>query len=195
MIGPLSIIVFLSIYLFLQRHTIPNRIRDLRDGAIGVIYTPLVFLAIAISGVGAVILSQHIPILQWGWLGHNALHAPVTTGTGGIATGTDGVSWASTLQYTLATLLWILVILLLIFAFILFNYDEENLFRGSWSLVGFWAIYHLIMGIPLFSVIPIFAAGIVFKIIHDRKGLEVAYVTHVATNTTGLIFLVTINTV
>jgi hypothetical protein len=45
------------------------------------------------------------------------------------------------------------------------------------------------MGIPLFAVLPIFAGGVVFKLIHDRYGHDVAFATHVTSNTVFAAFL------
>ena len=114
-------------------------------------------------------ISQYAHFLQWGWLGINIVAAPLTA-VAGAGSGSGSL------------VLLAVVIALLVPALVLFNYIEEREYRDSWREVGVWAVSHLIMGIPLFAVFPIFATGIVYKIVHDRQGLETAYVAHLTTN-------------
>jgi hypothetical protein len=85
-----------------------------------------------------------------------------------------------------------LFVALLLPVFILFNYNEEHEYRDSWRAVGIWAVSHLIMGIPLYAVFPIFAVGAVLKLIHDYRGLERAYVTHLTVNCIVLSIIVVV---
>jgi hypothetical protein len=67
---------------------------------------------------------------------------------------------------------------------LIYNYTEEKVCRSSLLAVVLWALSHLIMGIPIWAVIPIFSVGLVYKAIYDRWGLDHAYCAHFFTNMT-----------
>ncbi len=72
---------------------------------------------------------------------------------------------------------------LAVVACVLFNYYEEQaIYRERYRGVFGWAALHLIMGIPIMAVIPIFAVGVGLKAIYDRRGQRAAYVAHVGSN-------------
>jgi len=90
-----------------------------------------------------------------------------------------GPSIGEVLGPTLTLVIFVPIILL---ALVLFNFYEEAFYRDSLRDVAIWAALHLVMGIPIFAVIPIFVVGLVYKEIRDRKGLRTAYVAHLGTN-------------
>jgi membrane protease YdiL (CAAX protease family) len=175
---------------------VPDRLRDLRAGIGGVLYVPAVVVVLFAVAIGAWLLAQRITILQWGWLGQNIIAAPISdllpaaeqgSGAGPTpgGTGTGGVGRELGPALTLAIFVPIMLLALL-----LFNFYEEAFYRDSLKEVTLWAVLHLVMGIPLFAVIPIFAVGLIYKTIRDRRGLQTAYVTHFATNCTLILLMV-----
>lgn len=192
----------------LREHT--ARYRDGFTPAVTIPVTGIVFVTLGVTGYAAMQLATRIPVLQWGWLGHNALipSAAVTGNTDtsaneGADTGSAGVE--AVIQHvtpvevsgdTLAVVsntVSITVILtflgVLVTAFLILSYDEETWGRETWGHVGVWAVAHLIMGIPVFAVIPIFASGVIFKLVHDVYGFNPAYTVHVTVNSIGGVFI------
>lgn len=175
---------------------IPTRLTHFREGVSGIKYTPLVWLAVVPASLFAHALAQYAPVLQWGWIGHNILVTPFAGESQMSASG----GYESTSEFVLSTAVELTPVVMfvgmLFLTFIVFNFEEEEWGRESWWHVLGWAVSHLIMGIPLFAVIPIFAAGCVFKLIYDSHGHQVAFATHVTTNTgfavmLAMIFVVT----
>jgi hypothetical protein len=174
-------IVLVVVPVYLHRKRLPNRLVALRRGwrqltaqhwwAVG--YVPLSLLVLFTAAAGAYVLARLLPLLQWGWLGANIIAALLTPPEG--TASTPGIDWAALFPLGL--------IPIIIAAMLLFNYEEERSYRGSYRAVGIWAVLHLLMGIPLFAVLPIFAVGLVYKRIHDRHGLDAAYLVHFTTNT------------
>ena len=169
---------------------VPARLRDLRAGIRGVVYVPVVLTVLFTVAAAALVLAEYVPPLQWGWLGTNVVVAPLADlapapegAPGGTGAGSDGTFLGPTL--TLALFLPFILL-----AFLVFNWYEEAYYRGSLRDVGIWAVLHLVMGIPIFAVIPIFAAGLVYKWIYDRRGLRAAYTAHLGTNVALLSVLV-----
>lgn len=168
-----AFVLLVVVPVALQARKLPARIRSVRQGIRGVIYAPLALIVLFPTALFFYLMSQSLYFLQWGWLGVNIVAAPLTA-VGGAGSGSGSF------------VLLALIIVLLVPALVLFNYIEEREYRDSWRGVGVWAGSHLIMGIPLFAVFPIFATGIVYKVVHDRQGLETAYVAHLTTNCTLL---------
>jgi hypothetical protein len=164
-----AFVLLVVVPVVLQARKLPARIRSARQGIRGVIYVPLTLVVLIPTALLAYVVSRSLQFLQWGWLGINIVAAPLMAVAG---TGNESGS----------LVLLAIVIALLVPALVLFNYIEEREYRDSWRGVGIWAVSHLIMGIPLFAVFPIFATGIVYKVVYDRRGLETAYVAHLTTN-------------
>lgn len=188
-----AFLLLVAIPVVLNLREIPDRLRDVRAGWRGLLYVPFTVVLLFVAAFGAWVLAQQVPILQWGWLGENIIAAPLAdaaretgsvqtpgaTGGGGSAGG-SGTGDSSTLLgpwVTIAVFVPIMVLALLIF-----NYREEAYYRDSLRDVAIWAVLHLIMGIPIFAVIPIFTVGLAYKAIHDWKGLQTVYVAHLGTN-------------
>lgn len=176
--------ILVTVPVLLQVDEIPLRLGDLRAGARGFVAVPLA-IGIAIPlGLAAVWLSQY-PVLGWGWLGTNIVAQPMVSAAESGGSGGSGGGLIGTL-----TLAWFGVNFVL--AIVLFNYYEERLFRHSWKAVAWWAVLHLIMGINVAHVIPIFGLGCLYKVVHDRWGLEEAYAAHLGTNMTLFAGMVTL---
>ena len=166
---------------------LPDRLRDLRAGIRGVIYVPLLWLLLFPTAILAVTVAQYVPPLQWGWLGMNVIVVPIAEGSagGGGGGGSGGVPLAYlAVGVPLAAL-----------AFLLFNYYEETwIYRESYPRVLGWAALHLIMGIPVWTIVPLFAVGCGFKAIYDRRGPDEAYAAHVGSNM-GILALLVVSVV
>lgn len=156
---------------------LPDRLRDLRTGIRGVLYVPLLWAILVPAAILAVQLAEAVPLLEWGWLGANAAVAPLEDA--GSVGGGGGAGGSSVLAAAVPAVLVVVVCV----AFVLFNYYEEHaLYRESYRGVFLWAALHLVMGVPIFTIVPLFAVGVGFKAIYDRHGREVAYAAHVASN-------------
>lgn len=176
----LVFVVLVVLPVYLNRGRLPGRLLALRRGweqltarglwALG--YLPLSLVVLFSAAFGAFALAELVPLLQWGWLGANILAAPLAPPENTAAT--PGIDWTALFPLALVPVI--------VAAMLLFNYEEERQYRDSYRSVGVWAALHLVMGIPLFAVIPIFTVGLVYKRIHDRYGLDAAYVVHFATN-------------
>lgn len=194
---------------------VPNRIRDLRVGIRGLIYVPVIVVVLFIAAAGAWLLAREITILQWGWLGENIIVAPISDlvpaqsqqvadpgspvsgggggGGGGSASGAGGSGGSTGIGQQLGTTLTLVIFVpIMILALVIFNFYEEAFYRDSLKDVVIWALLHLIMGIPIFAVIPIFTMGLLYKAIRDRKGLRTAYVAHLGTNMTLIVSMVAV---
>jgi hypothetical protein len=157
--------------IFLAFPEIPQRVKSFRRGVRGIKYTPLILLVFFGSGIGAFFLAEALPILKWGWLGYNIIFGP--------SGGEEGIGIETAV---------ILIIALL--GCFLFNYWEEKNFRENYPLVALWALLHLIMGIPLSAVIPIFCSGLVLKHVYDKYSVDHAYVAHFTTNASLIILVI-----
>lgn len=193
----LVFVLLVVVPVLVSLREVPARLRDLRAGLRGFVYVPVVLTVLLLAAGGAWVLAQWVPLLQWGWLGSNVIAAPLTDlvprpegapvrspggGDGG------GSGFLTGLLGPLGTLAVFVPFILL--AFVVFNYYEEAFYRDSLRDVAVWAVLHLVMGIPIFAVVPIFAAGLCFKAIHDRRGLRAAYAAHLGMNVTLLSLLV-----
>lgn len=196
----LVFVVLVIVPVLLSLREVPARLRDLRAGIRGLVYVPVLLTVLFLAAGGAWLLAQWVPLLQWGWLGSNVIAAPLTDlapqpegapvqTPGGGGSGDGGPGFLTRLLGPLGTLAVFVPFILL--AFVVFNYYEEAFYRDSLRDVAVWAVLHLLMGIPIFAVIPIFAAGLCFKAIHDRRGLRAAYAAHFGMNVTLLSLLVT----
>lgn len=188
-LGTYAVFVLLVVVpVYLNRRRLPKRLAALGRGwrqltvrrwwSIG--YVPLSIVVLFSAAFGAFALARLVPILQWGWLGANILAAPLTPPEG--TATTPGTDWSALLPLALVPII--------VAAMLLFNYEEERQYRDSYRSVGLWAALHLVMGIPLFAVIPIFTVGLVYKRIYDRYGLDAAYLVHFATNSVLISILV-----
>lgn len=175
---------------------VPNRIHDLRLGVKGFLFVPLTFGTLIITAVIGRRMAEVVPVLQWGWLGYNIVAAPLVGGTG----SSGGVTGVSVFPYSaLNGIVTVLFIAIIVIALLIFNYDEELIYRDSYRSVAKWAALHLLMGIPIWAVIPIFSTGLVYKYIYDRysekeyisswsyvinkePGVRHAYAAHFGTN-------------
>jgi len=183
--GSLTTAVFallIAVPVLLNIRDVPDRLRDVRAGIWGVVAPPAVLAVMVPLGFLAYMLTS-LPVLGWGWFGHNIAMDPLV-GSGGSGGAVGSASSSSAGPVALAVLAGVLLVIVV--AMLLFNYAEEELFRHSWPATGLWALLHVLMGIELAYVIPILGAGVVYKGIHDRWGLETAYVAHLSTNMTIL---------
>jgi len=161
------ILIILAIIPSLKK--IPERIQDLKRGKKAVLYLFLIIPVYLVIGMGAVELSKYVPILKWGWLGHNIIFGPLSITNSG---------YISPLGMIFALSICVFVM----FACLICNYDEEEFFRKKWIHVPLWAALHLVMGIPIWAVIPILSVGLIYKYIYDKHSLCHAYAAHFATN-------------
>jgi membrane protease YdiL (CAAX protease family) len=177
----------LWVYLFYlglkELPKLPDHIRSLKDGKKALWYLPVSYAVLLIMLGVASDLANMFPILQWGWLGTNIAVAPLID-MAGLTTEGGGLS-------TIAMIGVVFFGAALIYLCITANFIEEYLFRGSWTLVVIWALLHLLMGIPIYAVIPIFSVGIVYKYVYDKYTVDHSYCLHFFTNA-GLIALVLI---
>lgn len=159
-------VLLVLVPVVLNIREIPHRLRTLRQGVRGVVWIPVALVALTIGAYIGYTLSRMFPVLQWGWLGANIVFGPVTDQSGNIAPG-DGI---------FGVLLIGLLMITIIPALLLFNWGEESrMYRKNWKRVGIWAVVHLIMGIPIWAIIPIFSVGVVYKIVWDRYYNPVRY--------------------
>lgn len=170
-----AFILLVVVPVALRIDELPDRVRSVRRGIRGVLYTPIALGVLVSTALAAYAVSRHLRFLQWGWLGTNIVAAPMIAVAGKSGNG--------------SFIILVGITALLLPVFLLFNYVEEREYRDSWRDVGIWAASHLIMGIPLFAVFPIFATGVVYKVVHDRQGLEPAYVAHITTNCSLLVLV------
>jgi hypothetical protein len=194
-------LVLVVIPVAINIREVPDRVRDLQAGIRGLLYVPVTLVLLLVAAMGAWWLAQQVPLLQWGWLGENIIAAPISDllpasdGAGGAggggAAGPTGNPSTGVGQELGAALTLSIFVPIMVLALLIFNYREEAFYRDSLRDVVIWAVLHLVMGIPLFAVLPIFVVGLAYKAIYDRKGLQTVYVTHLATNLTliGLIVL------
>jgi hypothetical protein len=153
------------------------------------------------GGAVAIYLAELFPLLTWGWLGENIVFSPfvdlISASSGGQHTASSGALRSSKgtspgIGNILGPALVVaLFVPLIVVVLLTFNYFEEATYRESHKHVVVWAVSHLIMGIPIFALLPIFSVGVVYKQIYDRYGLQVAYVAHVGTNLVLLTIIVT----
>lgn len=184
----LLFVLLVVVPVYLNRAYLPGRITALARGwrrltARGrwrVAYVPLSLVVLFAAAAGALALAELVPLLQWGWLGANIVAAPLTPPAD--TASTPGIDWEALLPLALVPVV--------LAAMLLFNYEEERQYRDSYRSVGVWAVLHLVMGIPLFAVIPIFTVGLLYKRIYDRHGLDAAYAVHFATNSVLITVLV-----
>lgn len=153
---------------------IPDRIAAIRIGARGIFLVPVALAILFPMLFCAWYLAQIFPFLQWGWLNMNIVAAPIADIGDNVAKGGD-------LTPFLYLELFVTVVLIAIMC-LLCNYYEETDFRSSYKMVVVWAFLHLIMGIPIWAVIPIFSVGLCYKVIHDRWSVNHSYCTHFFTN-------------
>lgn len=172
-----AFIVLVIVPVLLELDELRERFHDLREGWKGIFYVPLLWVLLFTGAGIGYLLAQHITILQWGWLGHNIIAEPLVSGAESAENGS--ASDGSGNSFNLFALVFVPVMLI---AFLLFNYREEEYYRDSWGKVVVWAVIHLIMGIPIWAVIPIFSIGIGFKLLYDYKGIEVAFAAHFFSN-------------
>ncbi|MFB6142794.1 MAG: hypothetical protein ABEJ30_05565 [Halorientalis sp.] len=185
----LAFLLLVALPVVVTARETPQRLRDVRAGLRGVVYVPVLLVVLLVVAALAWELARLVPLLRWGWLGANVVVAPLAgllpAAEGGAGGGTVGATPLLGPAVTLAVFVPFVLL-----AFVLFNWYEEAYYRGSLRDVAVWAALHLVMGIPLFAVLPIFATGLVYKLIRDRRGLRTAYVAHLGTNTTLLALLV-----
>ena len=161
--------------VFELRYTM-DRLRSLKAGLRALIYFPVVWIVLIISLVSAVYVSEVFPILKWGWLGYNIVTAPVSEVV------SDKITDPSMTIGFENTILFIGIFIIIIYACLLCNYYEEAMYRDSLLSVVIWALLHLIMGISLFMVIPLFFIGIIYKYIYDKYSVDHSYCLHFFTN-------------
>jgi membrane protease YdiL (CAAX protease family) len=179
---PYLVVGYLAFEIYLRSDELTNRLSDIKTGARGLLFVPVSIAVLGITAYLGYTVSQMFQPLQWGWLGYNFLLAPVqdtavsngsaagAANAGGLVSNVGGIAFN------------VIFFALIIFVLVLFGHDEERLFRDSWTHTGLWAVLHLIMGIPIWALIPIGSVGIVYKLVHDYRSLEEAYVVHLFTN-------------
>lgn len=158
-------------FIFIALPEIPQRIKSFRRGVKGLKYTPLVLLVLLGSAIGAFIIAEALPILKWGWLGYNIIFGPF---------GGKSINEIEA----------VVILIIALLGCFLFNYWEEKDFRKNYPLVTLWALLHLIMGIPIWGVIPIFCSGLFYKHIYDKYSVDHAYVAHFTTNAALIISMI-----
>jgi len=161
-----------------------QRIKDIIKGKKALLLLPISLLILLGVNAIAISLTEIYPILNWGWLGYNIVFGPSNPGSTVQPTETTTISLLGNTLYLAFTLLIVAC------ASLIFNYYEEEIFRKKWWLVPAWALLHLVMGIPIYAVIPIFSVGILYKIIYDKYSLQHAYTLHLSTNMSLLLIVV-----
>jgi hypothetical protein len=150
-------------------------------------------MAVGIGWVAFRIADQ-FPLLKWGWLGYNLIFTPFMSFQ---PISADQLQCELKINLSILdpiALLFLVVIasivggiaVFILAACLIFNYWEEETFRESKISVIVWALLHIIMGIPLWGVIPIAAVGFFFKYIYGKHSLYHAFTIHFATNATLL---------
>lgn len=162
----------------LDYRRIPLHIQALREGWKGIAFLP-VALAILFSLLAlSLVLANAVPVLEWGWLGTNIAAAPLVDVID--ASGETGITGIAVIEV-------ILFALTIAFLCLISNYYEEEMFRSTYKLVAIWALLHLIMGIPLYMVIPIFGLGLLYKYVHNKYSFQRAFALHFSTNVSIII--------
>jgi hypothetical protein len=159
-----------------------------------------VYLVIFPTGYVAWILSKFNPVLRWGWSDGNVIFSPLVDGplspdsqTASSAPSTSAPasgqpSGGGTIPPEVIAFLGVGLTIMIV-AMVIFVYHEERVFRDSHTHIVVWAFMHMLMGIQLFAVFPLYLAGLLLKEIHDRKGLETAYVAHLGFNCSLVAFV------
>lgn len=191
--APLIAALSIGAFLYPWRDDVVSRLRVLYQGRSGLKFVPVVICVIAPTLAATAHIAQRISVLQW-----SLFSTPgnvLTSGFGIAQTGeSNGVAELSSSELTLSHLaieiggVAMLIAVLSLF-FIMMNYEEEEWGRKSWAHVGGWAVTHLLMGVPLLALPPVFAAGSVYKYIFDNHGFEQAYAAHVGMNVTSVCIL------
>ena len=162
-IEPLFLLIYVLVMIIPLRGLlleVPKRLRDLKKGARGFLFSPLCFGLGILIAIPSFLLAQILPILQWGWLGFSLATMGMEE---------DAISF---IPFALVFLI----------ACITINYYEEKIFRKNYKRVLLWALLHLLMGIPLFVVLPLIGIGVFLKCIYDKYSLQHAYATHFGHN-------------
>lgn len=167
-------LILVGIPLYLEKEQIPDRLNDIRNNYKSVIYAPISILILFSSLIFALLLAEQFSILYYGWLGENIAVSPA-------ADSVEAVENTNSLPI-FEIFKFVVFISILLLAMLVFNYIEEEMFRDNYKEVLVWALLHLIMGIPILTIIPIFSVGVFYKILRDKKGLGAAYVAHLTTN-------------
>lgn len=168
-------------------------------------YLVVVASVVAPVAYAAVRVTAYIPMLEWGLLGENVFTAPLNTlvetaaadgsqpDTAGTAADNTAMMLGDVLsapaELVLLAAATVAFAAALQYAFAVLVVDEEELWRGSYAKVAVWAVLHMFAGIPLYAVIPLFSAGVVYEQIHRRDGFEAAVAAHYAMNSVVIWFL------
>jgi len=180
-----AFVVLVVVPVIIGSREIPARLRDLRAGLWGVAYVPLLWLVLFPVAAMSFWVASYVPVLQWGWLGANIIVEPLADAGGGGGGSGGGSSGPS--------LMAVVLVPIIALAFLLFNYYEEQpLYRDSYRGVAFWALLHLVMGVPIAALAPLGAMGCGFKWIYDRHGQAVAYAAHFGSNMGVLALIVAV---
>lgn len=188
-IAGLSVVAF----LYPWREKITPRMSSLSDGKSGLKFVPVVACVVAPTLAATAHIAEYVPQLKWSLFsqGGNILASGFSAAGAGGATGPSG---EESLNPALVELVieiggvMFLIVALSAF-FIVINYEEEEWARESWGHVAGWAVSHLIMGVPLYAVPALFAAGAVYKYVSDQYGFEQAYAAHVGANVASVSLL------
>lgn len=181
------IITIIAITTWISRDLIPKTITTIKNNYTAIKYLPITLTILITTAIISLKLSQHIQILQIGLLNTNIIGLPLKN----TIEQTSQKTKPKTITTIKLTLKYLSFLTLIILAMLINNYLEEKHYRKNYKQVTKWALLHLIMGIPLYAIIPIFSTGIIYKKIYDKKGLPQAFVTHFFTNIT-LLLIVTI---
>jgi len=162
---------------------IPRNVKALKDGWKGLAFLPVAVVILYSMLYVALKLAEIFPVLNWGWLGTNIVAAPlIDVATASETTGMNLISFLTIIGFAIT----------IVFLCLIANYYEEEGFRSTYKSVVIWALLHLIMGIPIYALIPIFCLGIFYKFVHDKYSLNHAYTLHFSTNVTVVALVVAV---
>jgi membrane protease YdiL (CAAX protease family) len=153
-----------------------ERLASLKRGFNALKFLPVALIILITAAIVAITAKDQFPILNWGWLGTNIMMQPLVdiaeTQTTTVGIGVDLVQIITIILFMVA----------IAFACLLCNFYEEERFRSSLFAVVIWAFIHMLMGIPIYAVFPIFCVGLFYKYIYDKYSLDHSYCLHFFTN-------------
>jgi membrane protease YdiL (CAAX protease family) len=142
-----------------------RRILDLKAGIKGLIFLPVTVALLLIFVFFILEFLNQFYMFNISWLGYNIAVGPYAD------QGFTGI---------------IPFLPFLVYTFIHVNYFEEYYFRTNKKRVVIWSFLHMVMGVSVSVAIMLLPLGFFYKYIHDKYGIDYAYVLHFFTNITIL---------
>jgi len=155
-------IVLIVVPTLIALKELPKRLKSLRQGYRGFLYSPLAFVIGIFVLIFMTELSKVIPLLNCSLLGYNIVSL-------GIPKKDSNVMNYILLPFSILVM-------------VIFNYWEEELFRESYRQVLLWAAIHFLMGPPIYAIVPIFCEGLLYKHVYDKYSVNHSYAAHLGTN-------------